>query len=137
MRRYWDTSALVNALHDLKLEAKVLELDQWTRPHTLSEAFSTLTGGRLGFKYAPDDAVALLKNIASGMHFVELDGKDTLAALALARKHGIRGGRVHDWMHARAATKAGVAVLVTDNRSDFEGLEDGFKLLASADLKSS
>ena len=30
MKRYWDTSALVNALHDLKLEAKALEPDQWT-----------------------------------------------------------------------------------------------------------
>jgi predicted nucleic acid-binding protein len=136
MKRYWDTSALVNALHDLKLEAKALEPDQWTRPHTLSEAFSTLTGGRLGFKYAPEDAAALLDNLTRGMHFVELDRKDTLAALALARKHGIRGGRVHDWMHARAATKAGAAFLVTDNRSDFIGLEDGFKLVSSADLSS-
>jgi hypothetical protein len=136
MKRYWDTSALVNALHDLKLEAKVLELDQWTRPHTLSEAFSTLTGGRLGFKYVPADAAALLNNITGGMHFVELDKKDTLAALALAQKYGIRGGRVHDWMHARAAAKAGAAVLVTDNCSDFLGLEDGFKLVSSADLSS-
>src|ERR1035438_5457906 len=83
MKRYWDASALVNALHDLKLEAKVLEFDQWTRPHALSEAFSTLTGGRLGFKYAPDDAATLLNEITRGMHFVELDEKDTLAALAL------------------------------------------------------
>ena len=136
MKRYWDASALVNALHDLKLEAKVLELDQWTRPHTLSEAFSTLTGGRLGFKYAPDDAAALLKNLTSGMHFVELNSKETLLALALARKHGVRGGRVHDWMHARAATKAGATILITDNHSDFAGLEDGFKLVSSADLLS-
>jgi predicted nucleic acid-binding protein len=136
MKRYWDTSALVNALHDLKLEAKVLEPDQWTRPHTLSEAFSTLTGGRLGFKYTPDDAAALLKNLTNGMHFVELDKKDTLAALASAQKQGIRGGRVHDWMHARAATKAGAAILVTDNGSDFAGMEDGYKLASSADLSS-
>jgi hypothetical protein len=39
MKRYWDTSALVDALHDSKLEAKILERDQWTRPHTLTEAF--------------------------------------------------------------------------------------------------
>ena len=90
----------------------------------------------MGFKYAPDDAAALLNNITSGMHFVELDRKDTLAALALARKRGIRGGRVHDWMHARAATKARVAILVTDNGSDFMGLEDRFKLVSSADLSS-
>ena len=134
MRRYWDASALVNALHDAKLEAKALEPDQWTRPHTLSEAFSTLTGGRLGFKYAPDDAAALLKNISGKMHFVDLDSKETLAALALARKHGVRGGRVHDWMHARAASKAGAVTLVTNNHSDFVGLEDGFELISSAEL---
>jgi predicted nucleic acid-binding protein len=134
MKRYWDTSALVDALHDSKIEAKALEPDQWTRPHTLSEAFSTLTGGRLGFRYAPDDAAALLKEITARMNFVELDKKQTLTALALAQKHGIRGGRVHDWMHARAATRAGVAVLVTENCSDFVGLEEGFKVSVPSDL---
>ena len=136
MKRYWDTSALVDSLHDSKLEEKVLAADQWTRPHTLVEAFSTLTGGRLGFKYSPDDASALLQEITRHMNFVELDQKDTMQALALAQKQGIRGGRVHDWMHARAATKAHVAVFVTDNRDDFLGLEDGFELSSPADLCS-
>ena len=136
MKRYWDTSALVDALHDSKIEAKVLEPDQWTRPHTLSEAFSTLTGGRLGFKYAPDDAAALLKEITAGMNFVELDKKHTLAALALAQERGIRGGRIHDWMHARAATRAKVAILVTENRADFIGLEDGFKVSTPSEVLS-
>jgi predicted nucleic acid-binding protein len=90
----------------------------------------------LGFKYAPNDAAALLMDLTRAMRFVELDGKDTRAALALAQKHGIRGGRVDDWMHARAATKAGAAFLVTDNGSDFVGLEDGFKLVSSAGLSS-
>lgn len=137
MKRYWDTSALVNALHDARLEQKILELDQWTRPHSLVEAFSTLTGGRLGFKYAPEDAAAMLKEIAIGLNFTELDAHHTLAALALAKKHGIRGGRVHDWMHARAAAKAGVSILVTDNLADFAGTEDGFKLASTSDLISS
>jgi predicted nucleic acid-binding protein len=136
VKRYWDTSALVDALHDSKIEAKVLEPDQWTRPQTLSEAFSTLTGGRLGFKYAPDDAAALLKEITARMNFVELDKKQTLAALALAQERGIRGGRIHDWMHASAAARAGVAILVTENHSDFIGLEDGFKVLAPSDVLS-
>jgi predicted nucleic acid-binding protein len=136
MKRYWDTSALVNALHDPNLEAKALEPDQWTRPHALSEAFSTLTGGRLGFKYTADDAAALRKSLTRGMHFVDLDHKETLSALNLARKRGVRGARVHDWMHARAATKAGAVVLVTDNHSDFAGLEDGFELVSSTELLS-
>ncbi len=64
------------------------------------------------------------------MHFVELDAAETLAALDLAQQHGVRGGRVHDWLHARAARKAGAAELVTDNLNDFAGLEDGFRCLA-------
>ena len=128
MKRYWDTSALVDALHDSRIEALALEPDQWTRPHSLAEAFSTLTGGRLGFKYLPSDAAALLRELTTGFNFVELDAKETLSALQEAEQRGVRGGRVHDWMHARAAQKAGVVVLLTDNLGDFTGLTDGVQL---------
>src|SRR5260370_37093891 len=101
MKRYWDASALVDALHDARVEQKVLEPDQWTRTHTLAETFSTLTGGRLGFQYLPDDAAALIREISAGMHFVELSPEETLAALEAAQARGVRGGRVHDWLHAR------------------------------------
>ena len=129
MKRYWDASALVDALHDPHVEEKALESDQWTRAHTLAEAFSTLTGGRLGFKYLPDDAAALIREISAEMNFVELDPPEMLTALELAQKLGVRGGRVHDWLHARAAHKAKVAELLTDNMGDFAGLEDGFSIL--------
>src|SRR5437867_12239731 len=129
MKRYWDASALVDALHDSRVEQKAREADQWTRPHALAETFSTLTGGRLGFQYLPDDAAALIRELAGGMNFVELDGAETLAALEAAQKRGVRGGRVHDWLHARAAQKAKVAELLTDNFADFTGLEDGFSVL--------
>jgi predicted nucleic acid-binding protein len=128
MRRYWDASALVDALHDPRVEQKALEPDQWTRAHALAETFSALTGGRLGFQYGPDDAAALVREIAAGMNFVEL-AAETLAALEAAQKRGVRGGRVHDWLHARAAQKAKVTELLTDNFADFAGLEDGFSIL--------
>ena len=128
MKRYWDTSALVDALHDFRIEALALEPDQWTRPHSLAEAFSTLTGGRLGFRYLPSDAAALLRELTAGFSFVELDAPETLSALQEAETRGVRGGRVHDWMHARAAQKAGVALLLSDNLSDFAGLTDGVQL---------
>jgi hypothetical protein len=51
MKRYWDASALGDALHDPRVEQKALEPDQWTRVHTLAETFSTPTGGRLGIQY--------------------------------------------------------------------------------------
>ena len=64
------------------------------------------------------------------MNFVDLDANETLAALDVAQQRGVRGGRVHDWLHARAARKAGVAELLTDNLRDFTGLEDGFSVAA-------
>src|ERR1043166_3366488 len=129
MRRYWDASALVDALHDPRVEQRALEPDQWTRVHALAEAFSTLTGGRLGFQYVPDDAAALVREIAAGMNFVQLDAAETIAALEDAQARGVRGGRVHDWLHARAAQKANGAELLTDNFADFTGLEGGFSVL--------
>jgi hypothetical protein len=44
MKCYWDASALIDALHDSRVEQKALEPDQWTRAHALSETFATLTG---------------------------------------------------------------------------------------------
>jgi predicted nucleic acid-binding protein len=130
MKRYWDASALIDALHDSRVEQKALESGQWTRPHALSEAFATLTGGRLGFRYQPDDAAALIRELTQAMNFVELHATEILAALDVAQRRGVRGGRVHDWLHAVAAKKAEVAELVTDNLGDFTGLEDGFSLVA-------
>jgi hypothetical protein len=126
MRRYWDASALIDALHDPRVEQKALEPDQGTRVHALVETFSTLTGGKLGFRYLPDDAAALIREISGGMNFIELDATETMAALETAQRCGVRGGRVHDWLHARAATKAQATELLTDNFADFSGLEDGF-----------
>lgn len=130
MKRYWDSSALVDALHEARIEKLVREPDQFTRHHSLAEVFSTLTGGRLGVQYLPDDAAALVEEISRGLRFVDLDESEILQALQQAQKHGVRGGRVHDWLHARAAAKAGVAQLLTDNYSDFAGLEDGFTVEA-------
>ena len=130
MKRYWDSSALVDALHDSRIEKLAREQDQFTRPHTLAEMFSTLTGGRLGVRYLPDDAAALIKEITGDLNFVSLDASEIQAALDSARKHGVRGGNIHDWIHARAAEKAGVQVLLTDNHNDFENLAEGFTIEA-------
>jgi hypothetical protein len=130
MKRYWDASALIDALHDSRVEQKALEPEQWTRPHALAETFATLTGGRLGFRYLPDDAAALIRELTQTINFVELNPAETLAALDVAQQRGVRGGRVHDWLQARAAQKAGVEELLTDNLGDFAGLEDGFSSMA-------
>lgn len=126
MKRYWDTSAIVDALHDDALRQLLIEADQFTRPHALAEAFSTLTGGRLGFRYPPAEAAEMLRALSRNLRFVELDAAETIAALLEARERGVRGGRIHDWLHAFAAAKAGVTELLTDNLGDFAGLESGF-----------
>src|SRR5262245_51856464 len=127
MKRYWDSSAIIKAIHSPQLEPLTRQPGQVTRTHSLSEVFSTLTGGRLGFKYMPDDAAELIKEITSSFEFVDLSAAETQVALSKAQKKGVRGGRIHDWIHAVAARKAGVQELLTDNISDFAGLEDGYK----------
>ena len=43
---YWDTSALVMALHDETIRDRLATGERVTRTHSLSELFSVLTGGR-------------------------------------------------------------------------------------------
>ena len=130
MRRFWDASALVDALHDDAVEAKIRNPDQWTRTHALAATFATMTGGRLGFRYAPDDAAALIGEVTADLNFVDLNFEETLQALARAQARGIRGGRVHDWLHACAAQKCQAEELLTDNVSDFAGLAEGVAVVA-------
>ena len=130
MKRYWDTSALLSAFWDSRIEKLSREPDQWTRPHTLAEMFSTLTGGRLGFQFNPADAAEIIRELTGQMNFIELTAAELQAALDEAERHGVRGGRVHDWLHARAARKAGVEQLLTENFPDFAGLEDRFTIAA-------
>jgi len=126
MKRYWDSSALVDALSDPRIESLAKEADQFTRPHSLSEVFSTLTGGRLGFRVRPSDAAQSIRELTSSITFVNLGTVEILEALDQAERLGVRGGNIHDLLHACAAKKAGVDVLLTDNLSDFKNLSDGF-----------
>ena len=124
MRRYWDASGLVEALHDESVRLKITRESAVTRSHSFSEVFSTLTGGRLGFRYAPDDAAGIISSLAKDLEVVDLSLEESLAALSQAGRVGVRGGRVHDFLHAQAARRAGVQKLVTLNRADFVGLLD-------------
>jgi hypothetical protein len=130
MRTYWDTSALVAALHDEAIRQRLNSGDHFTRSHSLSELFSTLTGGRLGFRYSPDKAALLVEDIAGQLAFKDLTADEVLAGLGQAHKHGVTGGRVHDWMHALAAEKTGASQLLTLNEADFSGMERGFEVAA-------
>lgn len=128
MKTYWDTSALITGIGDLAIASQILSADQFTRVHSLAEMFSTLTGGRLGFRFEPDKAAEMINRLTRNLNFVELSADETKQALSQARKKGVRGGQVHDWLHVVAAKKAGVKKLLTNNLSDFQSLKEGFVL---------
>ncbi|WP_265594650.1 hypothetical protein [Haloferula sp. BvORR071] len=77
----------------------------------------------MGFRVDPDQASAILAKLSAHLRFVELTSDETLAALATAKSLGIRGGRIHDFLHVVAARKAGCTVLVTLNLADFAGID--------------
>lgn len=122
MKAYWDSSALVEAVQNLRVRKALRKVSGFTRPHALAEVFSTLTGGRLGYRCQPDDAAKIGRELASDLKFVELDEQETLHALATSRKHGVRGGQIHDYLHAIAARKAGALTIYTFNTGDFRSL---------------
>jgi predicted nucleic acid-binding protein len=129
MKTYWDSSALVEAVLDQKLRQRLAEDQSITRVHALGEVFGTLTGGRLGVKFGPDEAVEVMDELAADLEFVELTAKEVLAALHDAEEKGVRGGRVHDYLHAVAAQKAKVGLLLTSDKFDFSGLFEKVEVL--------
>ena len=122
MKVYWDSSALVAATMEVEVRQRLLEPDQFSRKHALAEVFSTLTGSRLGFRVDPADAAEIVKKLADRLTFVKLSVAERVVALRTAMEFGVRGGRVHDFLHAVAAMKAECELLRTLNTTDFEGL---------------
>ena len=121
MKAYWDSSALVASVWDVKIKRRLETDPGFTRPHTLAETFSALTGNpenRIG----ADDAALILDRIARSLEFVEVSAPELLKALKSARKKGVRGGRVHDYIHALAAEKAGAGKILTLDKNDFADL---------------
>ena len=90
------------------------------RSHALAEAFSTLTGGRLGLRLTATEAVQLLTvNILPRVKVVDLPAAAVLRGLATAESRGIRGGAVHDFLHLLAARKARARKFYTLNTRHF------------------
>ena len=129
MITYWDSSALIELLHRAELRASISAKNHFTRLHTLSELFSTLTKG-VNFRYSADDAAKMIDDLARDLSFVELSKEDVLEAIKTARRLGVRGGRIHDLMHASAARKSGATNLMTLDSASFTGIAAGLKILA-------
>lgn len=122
MSAYWDSSALVEACFEEEARAALVKAGGFTRTHSFAEVFSTLTGGRLGFRSQAEDAAKICREFAEDLDCVELSLPETLAALDQARRHGVRGGHVHDFLHVVAARKAGADKIYTLNLDDFRSL---------------
>ncbi len=123
-----DSSVLIAALapdQDRHAECLALLMQSGNAvcAHAFLETFSTLTGGRLGVKVDADFAAQLLsESVLPRVQVIELGIAELLAALRMARKHGVRGGGVYDYMHLVAAKKAKADILYTINLSDFQHL---------------
>jgi predicted nucleic acid-binding protein len=88
--------------------------------HAFAETFSTLTGGRLGFRVPASDAATLLRQqIAPKLSNVPLTETDLLTAFEEAEQRGVRGGAIYDYLHLVAARKAGAKRFYTLNLGDF------------------
>lgn len=128
MSVYWDFSALVEAALEEKTRGILQKDGGVTRAHSFAEVFSTLTGGRLGFRCEAEDAAEICRELAGCLQTLELDTKETLAALQKARRSGVRGGLTHDYLHTVAARKAGAKKIYTLNVDDFRGLRTSLEI---------
>ena len=88
--------------------------------HGLTEAFSTLTGGRKKFRMAPDAAMDLLENdFLPCLHLTVLTPTETVRTMRDCQSRGVRGGAVFDYLHLIAARKAKAVRFYTLNVAHF------------------
>jgi predicted nucleic acid-binding protein len=129
VKAYWDAGGLIEAASDLLLRTRLRQERGYTRTHALAETFSVLTGGRLAVRLEADAASQVMAGLAADLDFIDLDAGEVLSALKEAQKRGVRGGRVHDFLHARAAEKAGALELLTTDQYDFASLTDKVRVV--------
>ncbi len=127
MKAYWDSSALVASTEDAALSGRLAADKGYSRRHALAETFSTLTG-KAHLKVSASVAATILKQLAADLEFVELSTDEILQAARDAESLGVRGGGIHDLLHARAALKSGAKLLLTLDRNDFERLVPGLAI---------
>ena len=71
-----------------------------------------------------DGAAQVVDNLTADLDFIDLKPDEVTRALKEAKQRGVRGGRVHDFLHAVAAEKCRVKDLLTADENDFEHLLD-------------
>ncbi len=125
MKTALDSSVLVSALcaeddHHAACQKVLLSSKSHVFAHTFTETFSTLTGGRLGFRVPASDAAQILREqIAPKLLAIQLDADELLQAFGEAESRGIRGGAIYDYLHLFSARKSGAKRFYTLNLTDF------------------
>ncbi len=114
-------SARVQSVYDPGIKARFELEGGLTRPHSLAEDFSALTANPVT-RLDADSASRVVGILAEHLDFVDLTAKETVAGLRQARRLGVRGGRVHDFLHALAAEKGKADKILTLDRHDFDDL---------------
>lgn len=123
-----DSSVLVAALRETEPSheacASLLRrrgLVVWA--HALAETFSTLSGESGARRFSPRVASQAIElSVLPRVRRLALDDTDYLTALDAAHGAGVRGGAIYDFLHLRAARKAGAQVFYTLNLADFRAL---------------
>ncbi len=129
MKAYWDSSALVEAVTDPALRARLKNERGFTRTHALGEAFSALTGNPQ-VRFDADWSARTIAQLVSDLDFVDLSAAEVVAALKQAKRKGVRGGHVHDLLHAAAADKSQAQELLTLDVNDFKGLPNRVNIVS-------
>ncbi|WP_376693775.1 type II toxin-antitoxin system VapC family toxin [Wenzhouxiangella sp. EGI_FJ10409] len=76
-----------------------------------------------GLGMTPEEALGNVEQIKNRTGLAE-EGRDVTERLGqLVSRHGLRGKRIHDAGIAATMASAGIEILVSENRSDFEGIE--------------
>ncbi|HEY1174090.1 MAG TPA: hypothetical protein VGH19_22185 [Verrucomicrobiae bacterium] len=128
MKIYWDSSALIWFYSRKRL----VEIKGVTRTHTLAEVFSALTGRGIMLqmddgtqrprKYSPEIATAVVEQMYQRLEFVDISAAETIKSFSLTHTQGVQGGRIHDYLHVKAAEMARADELWTADENDLSGL---------------
>lgn len=129
MKAYWDSSAIIASFSNDALRLRLIAERGFTRSHTITEVFATLTGGNLQIRVDAGVAVEMVQKRLAHLDIVDVTVAEAIEGLKQARQRGVRGGRTHDFIHALAAQKSGVEELLTADRNDFSGLTDGLRIV--------
>jgi predicted nucleic acid-binding protein len=122
MKSYWDSSALIESTVDLALRKRLQDEGGFTRPHALSEMFSALTAGNASIRTDAETAARIIEELAGELNFIDLTVHEMVAAFKKAKRLDVRGGCVHDFLHAVVAEKAGADKIIALDENDFNDL---------------